>query len=114
MGDHTPLTLKLSPRRRQVVMLRAAGWSYAEIGRRLGVASHTVKNDLQAVAETLIPGVTDLPVCPKAKVLRLVYVLGVLDGGGDPTEVADHLDALVTRADLLALSQRTRRPAPPH
>jgi DNA-binding NarL/FixJ family response regulator len=66
-----PVTL--SPRQREVVALIAAGRTYAQVARELGIAKRTVRAHVQDVAEHL-PG-TDAPV---RRVLRYAsYMLVV-------------------------------------
>ena len=38
---------KLSPRQRQIIKLRADGYSYKEIGEKLGIKEHSVDNEIQ-------------------------------------------------------------------
>jgi DNA-binding NarL/FixJ family response regulator len=59
----SPLPLKLSPRERQVLALRASGWSADEIGRELRVSPLSVRvlsqNIMAKVAMHLGIEVTD-------------------------------------------------------
>lgn len=96
---HSSPVVRLTTRRRSVLYLRAAGWSYQQIARRLRVSENVIRKDLLAINKTLIPGLTDGP--EPAKGYRLIYALGLLDAGVDPKEVADHMDVLVVRADWL-------------
>jgi hypothetical protein len=95
MGQR-PATTRLTPRRRCVLYLRAAGWSYAQIAELLGMNANLVRKDLIAVNKTILPGVTDGP--EPAKGYRVIYVLGLLDAGVPADEVGDYLKALHTRA----------------
>jgi len=45
----SPLPLKLKPRERQVLALRASGWSADEIGRALLVSPFTVRTHTQNI-----------------------------------------------------------------
>jgi len=94
----TPVT-RLTNRRRCVLYLRAAGWSYEQIAEHLGVTENIVRKDLVAINKTLIPGLTDGD--EPAKGYRLIYALGLLDAGVDPAEIPDHMEVLKLRADWL-------------
>lgn len=90
---------RLNPRRRSVLYLHAAGWTYAMIGKRLGISESVVRKDLQVVARTCIPGVNDGP--EPARIIRIVYALGLLDAGVDPEEVPHWLVALEAKVAFL-------------
>lgn len=92
-------TTRLTPRRRSVLYLRAAGWSYSQIAQRLKVSIKVVRNDLLQINKTLIPGLTDGD--EPAKGYRLIYALGLLDAGVEPEEVRYHMNALIDRSDWL-------------
>lgn len=97
--DYKPPAAHLSPRRRCVLYLRAAGWDAKRIAKYLGVSQNVVRKDLIVVFNTLVPGLTDGP--ETAKGYRLVYALGLLDAGVDPKDVPYYMDVLTTRADWL-------------
>jgi biotin operon repressor len=97
-GQHPPIR-RLTTRRRSVLYLRAAGWSYDQIADYLGISENMVRKDLIAINKTLLPGLTDGP--EPAKGYRLIYALGLLDAGIDPKEIPDHMEVLVLRADWL-------------
>lgn len=101
-----PPTLRLTRRRRQVLCLRAAGWSYRRIASVLNIPVKTVKNELGACARGLLPGVTDGKA--DAQTYRLVYCLGLLDGGVAPEDVPAHLHALILRAHALSQGELTQ------
>ncbi len=101
-----PATTRLTTRRRCVLYLRAAGWSYRQIAARLGINQELVRKDLVTINKTLIPGLTDGP--EPAKGYRLIYALGLLDAGVEPEEIADYMEVLVTRADWLLGIQGAR------
>lgn len=90
------LTLRLTPRRRNVLCLRAAGYSQGQIARRLDISLGLVRKDVKAISHALIPGVTD-GAPGESKGYRLAYVLGLLDAGADPDDVPDYLQALEDR-----------------
>jgi hypothetical protein len=95
----------LSPRRRNVLCLRAAGFSQEQIAATLGITEGLVRKDVVAISKLLIPGVTDgLP--GEAKAYRLVYVLGLLDAGVPAEEVGDYMRALVDRV-MMRQAQET-------
>lgn len=98
MGQ-APATTRLTRRRRCVLYLRAAGWDYATIARRLGITKNLVQKDLITCNRTLIPGVTDGP--ETAKGYRIIYTLGLLDAGVEPEEVPSYLEALDERVRWL-------------
>lgn len=103
-------TLRLSPRRRNVLCLRAAGWSQAQIAERLGMTERLVRKDCEAINRLLIPGVTDDDM--SAKGYRAVYVLGLIDGGVDPDDVDAHLSALVDRVEMRLAQEAADSPRP--
>jgi biotin operon repressor len=98
MGQHSPIR-RLTTRRRSVLYLRAAGWSYEQIAAYLGISENMVRKDLIAINKTLLPGLTDGD--EPAKGYRLIYALGLLDAGVTPEEIPDHMEVLVLRADWL-------------
>ena len=98
MAQRSPIT-RMTVRRRCVLYLRAAGWSYAQIAEKLAVSENMVRKDLLAINKTLLPGLTDGE--EPAKGYRLIYALGLLDAGVPPEEVRDHMSVLILRADWL-------------
>lgn len=103
MGQ-APATTRLTRRRRCVLYLRAMGHDYDAIAEELGVSKNVVQKDLMAINKTLIPGVTDGD--HAAKGYRVMYVLGLLDGGVPPHEVVDHLRALPDRVAWLRMQDQ--------
>ena len=97
--SQTPARSRLTPIRRSVLYLKAAGWSYAMIGAKLGIPDNRVRKHLIAVNETLLPGITDGQ--EPSKGYRVVYALGLLDAGVPPEEVPAYLAALVTKAEWI-------------
>lgn len=101
----------LTDRQRICVLLRVDGWSYAEIGVFLGVPHRTVRGELQAVAKAF-PGLLDhRRPANSGRLMRLVYLVGVGDGGGDIEECIDYLDALPVRSSWLRSRMRLAAPA---
>lgn len=91
----------LPDRRRICVMLRGDGWSYEEISDFLGVGVRLVRHELEQAAESY-PGLLDHRRAEnKNRLMRLVYLMGISDAGGDEREFVYHLDALVERARWL-------------
>lgn len=84
---------EMTPRRRKVLRLRAAGWSYKQIAERVGISEHAVKRDLMVIQNLTIPGLTngDEPM----KGYRIVYALGLLDAGANAGDVPRYMRKLV-------------------
>lgn len=98
-----PPTLSLTPRRRNVLCLRAAGYTNEQIAERLQVSRGVVRKDVVAISRALIPGVTDYTP-GDAIAYRIVYVMGLLDAGVPPDEITDYMQALEDRV-AMRLSQ---------
>lgn len=92
-------TMALTPRRRNVLCLRAAGYSQEQIATRLGITVGLVRKDNLAISRILLPGA---PTTQRSSgtVYRLTYVLGLLDAGIDPDEVQHYLRALEDRVGM--------------
>lgn len=97
--NQRPATTRLTARRRCVLYMRAAGWSYEQVAERLGITTNMVRKDLIAINKTLIPGLTDGD--EPAKGYRLIYALGLLDAGADPADIPHYMEALLARSDWL-------------
>lgn len=93
----------LPDRRRICVMLRADGWSYEEIGEFLGIGVRLVRSELEQAANAYPDLLERRRTYNRNRLLRLVYLLGVADGGGDTSELPEYLDTLETRAEWLRM-----------
>lgn len=100
----------MTPRRRAVLYLRAAGWDYKQIADKLGITLNVVRKDIQALHKLAIPGLSDGE--EPATGYRLTYALGLMDGGAEPQEVPDHMDALLHRAEWLLGAARAQEGTP--
>ncbi len=91
----------LPDRRRICVMLRADGWSYDEIAQFLGIGVRMVRHELEQATHD-IPAVLapDRPTNGGASI-RLIYLLGLSDGGVAGPELTDYLDTLRERSHWL-------------
>lgn len=90
----------LSPRRRCVLLLRTAGWSYKQIARTLNMSENLVRKDLVAVNKLLMRGITSGDEPDKGH--RVSYALGLMDAGVDSEDIPYYLKALADRAIMLA------------
>lgn len=91
----------LSDRARICVLLRSDGWSYGEIAEFLSISERLVRHELEKSTEAF-PGLLDHRRPEnKNRLMRLVYLSGISDAGGNPEEFTEHLDGLVDRAKWL-------------
>lgn len=91
----------VADRRRVCVLLRADGFTYDEIAEFLGITPRLVRHDLDRVVEEF-PGVLDhRRKRNQNRIMRLVYLLGYSDAGGDLSEATEMLDLLVERSKWL-------------
>ncbi len=96
----------LPDRRRICVMLRADGWSYEEIALFLSVGVRLVRHELEHAAESF-PGILDhRRPDNRNRMMRLVYLMGYSDGGGEERDMPDQLDTLFQRAEWLRARMR--------
>ena len=94
---------QLPDRRRVCVMLRADGWSYEEIAEFLGVRARLVRHELEQ-ASAGYPGLLDHRRSEnRNRLMRLVYLMGVSDAGGEADEFPDYLDSLLERSEWLRM-----------
>lgn len=86
-------TTILTTRQRQVLRLQAYGLTYQEISEKLGLSIWTVKNHhkqaVHSLRVALKPGPAD-----RVRTSLACYILGLLDGGLTPAEVARRLAAI--------------------
>ena len=80
----------LTPRQRQVLRLQAYGLTYQEISDRLGLSIWTVKNHHKQAVRGLRLALKSGP-SDRVRTSLACYILGLLDGGLSPQEVARHL-----------------------
>lgn len=91
MGYQHPKS-RLTPRRKNVLALRAYGLSYREIARTLGISVEIVRKDLLVINRIFCRTFPDGDV--SAMGYRVIYMLGLIDAGVEPDDVPDHLQAL--------------------
>jgi DNA-binding CsgD family transcriptional regulator len=84
-------TTILTTRQRQVLRLQAYGLTYQEISEELGLSIWTVKNHHKQAVQSLRVALT----ADRVRTSLACYILGLLDGGLTPEEVARRL-AVVT------------------
>jgi hypothetical protein len=80
----------LTPRQRQVLRLQAYGLTYQEISDRLGLSIWTVKNHHKQAVRGLRLALKSGP-GDRVRTSLACYILGLLDGGLSPQDVARHL-----------------------
>lgn len=85
---HGPL---LTRRQRQVLRLQAYGLTHREIGENLGLSIWTVKNHHKQAIRTLASSLHSLP-RKRVRTALACYILGLIDAGWSPTQVARHLN----------------------
>jgi len=80
----------LTRRQREVLRLQAYGLTYQEISDKLGLSIWTVKNHHKQAIRSLhaaLGGSTRQPI----RTSLACYILGLIDGGLAPAEIARHL-----------------------
>jgi len=80
----------LTRRQRQVLRLQAYGLTYQEISDKLGLSIWTVKNHHKQAIRALqdaLGGTSHTPI----RTALACYILGLIDGGLNPTDIARHL-----------------------
>lgn len=80
----------LTRRQRQVLRLQAYGLTYQEISEKLGLSIWTVKNHHKQAIRALhaaLGGNSRQPI----RTSLACYILGLIDGGLSPAEIAKHL-----------------------
>lgn len=80
----------LTRRQRQVLRLQAYGLTYQEISDKLGLSIWTVKNHHKQAIRALhaaLGGNSRQPI----RTSLACYILGLIDGGLSPAEIAKHL-----------------------
>lgn len=93
MATDTPTadrSTNLTRRQRQVLRLQAYGLTYQEISEKLGLSIWTVKNHHKQAIRSLhlaLGGGSRKPI----RTSLACYILGLIDGGLDPQEIARHL-----------------------
>jgi hypothetical protein len=99
----------LTPRQRQVLRLQAYGHTYQEISERLGLSIWTVKNHhkqaVRGLGLALKSGPND-----SIRTSLACYILGLLDGGLSPQEVALRLREISPSPKLATASRESRIP----
>lgn len=113
---HQTLLELLPDRRRVCVMLRADGWSYAEIAAFLEIRVRQVRYELDHVSDDLSCILDHRRPENQNRLYRLAYLDGVADAGVPTEELTDWLDALTIRAQWLRARMRStslRRHGPP-
>src|SRR5689334_14404537 len=80
----------LTSRQRQVLRLQAYGFSYDEISTQLGLSVWTVKNHHKQAVRSLQLSLTVLP-CPRVRTALACYIIGLLDAGVPPIDIAKRL-----------------------
>jgi predicted transcriptional regulator len=86
----------LTPRQRQVLRLQAYGLTYQEISDRLGLSIWTVKNHHKQAVRGLRLALKTGP-NERVRTSLACYILGLLDGGLSPQDVARHLREVTPR-----------------
>ncbi len=104
----------LTRRQREVLRLQAYGLTYQEISDKLGLSIWTVKNHhKQAIRSlhTALGGSTHQPI----RTSLACYILGLIDGGLAPVEIARHLRQVQRQSrdeDESALTRTTATATP--
>lgn len=80
----------LTRRQRQVLRLQAYGLTHQEIADHLGLSIWTVKNHHKQAVRTLAASLRSVP-RERVRTSLACYILGLLDGGWTPRDVAKHL-----------------------
>jgi len=80
----------LTPRQREVLRLQAYGLTYQEISDHLGLSIWTVKNHHKQAVRSLRVALKGGP-NERVRTSLACYILGLLDGGLSPQQVARHL-----------------------
>jgi len=80
----------LTSRQRQVLRLQAYGFSYEEISDQLGLSVWTVKNHHKQAVRSLQLSLTVLP-CERVRTALACYIIGLLDAGMAPIDIAKRL-----------------------
>jgi hypothetical protein len=80
----------LTPRQREVLRLQAYGLTYQEISDHLGLSIWTVKNHHKQAVRSLRVALKGGP-NERVRTSLACYILGLLDGGLTPQQVARHL-----------------------
>jgi biotin operon repressor len=93
----------LTPRRRNVLCLRAAGFSQDQIAEALGITRGLVRKDTVAIKRVFG---TDHE-AGDATLYRTVYALGLLHAGAQPEEVPAYVNALIDQVRM-RVAQNTR------
>jgi DNA-binding CsgD family transcriptional regulator len=83
----------LTTRQRQVLRLQAYGLTYQEISDELGLSIWTVKNHHKQAVHSLRVALKQGPI-DRVRTSLACYILGLLDGGLTPEEVARRLAAV--------------------
>jgi len=86
-------TTILTTRQRQVLRLQAYGLTYQEISDELGLSIWTVKNHHKQAVNSLRVALKPDP-ADRVRTSLACYILGLLDGGLTPEEVARRLAAI--------------------
>lgn len=86
-------TTILTTRQRQVLRLQAYGLTYQEISEELGLSIWTVKNHHKQAVHALRVALKPSP-ADRVRTSLACYILGLLDGGLTPEEVARRLAAI--------------------
>lgn len=80
----------LTRRQRQVLRLQAYGLTHQEIAEHLELSIWTVKNHHKQAVRTLAASLRSIP-RERVRTSLACYILGLLDGGWSPRDVAKHL-----------------------
>nr|MBA2277043.1 hypothetical protein [Chloroflexia bacterium] len=91
-----------------VLRLQAYGLTYQEISEQLGLSIWTVKNHHKQAVQSLRVALKDGPV-DRVRTSLACYILGLLDGGLSPQQVATRLSAVIP--ELRSANGRHRDPA---
>jgi hypothetical protein len=93
---------RLSPRLRNILILRIAGYNYTDIGECLGISRATVYTYIKRINRLFLRGITKQDDTREVG-YRVAYVYGLLDAGCDVPEIAEklqNLEARVRRAQI--------------
>lgn len=80
----------MTGRQRQVLRLQAYGFSYEEISEQLGLSVWTVKNHHKQAVRSLQISLDALPNM-RVRTALACYIIGLLDAGIPPTDIARRL-----------------------